>query len=206
MSEISPVFEETYQGYLVQIAKLDLPSMADRLGGQVTAGGITIPLFGRPFSISAGGITGPSGKTPPLHLIVILCKYLLMCPEGEPVEKNWASFKDFKDAAPLVGTFANTAERPIAEVFAGRVHALQNALSSLGGRVAGDDYPYDLSMQLRALPKIEMLLLFNDTDEEFPAECKLLFEQRTEKHLDMESVAMLGMYIGDKLMRLSKEF
>ena len=54
-------------------------------------------------------------------------------------------------------------------------------------------------MQFDALPKVPLLLLFNDNDAEFPAQCLLLFEKRTEKYLDMECVAMVGMLLYEYL-------
>jgi len=38
-----------------------------------------------------------------------------------------------------------------------------------------------------------LLLLFNDKDDEFPAQGSVLFEKRAEKFLDMECLAMVGM-------------
>jgi hypothetical protein len=54
------------------------------------------------------------------------------------------------------------------------------------------NYDYDVSMQLTALSKIPVLLLFNDADDEFPARCSLLFQKSIENYLDMESVAIVG--------------
>ena len=39
-----------------------------------------------------------------------------------------------------------------------------------------------------------MLLLFNDKDDEFPAQCSVLVEKKTQKFLDMEFLAMVGMH------------
>jgi hypothetical protein len=49
------------------------------------------------------------------------------------------------------------------------------------------------------LPKIPVLLLFDDADEEFPAQCKVLFERRAEHYLDPECLAILGMLLSDFL-------
>jgi hypothetical protein len=54
-------------------------------------------------------------------------------------------------------------------------------------------------MQFNALPKIPVLMLFNDTDDEFPAQCAVLFERRAEKYLDMECLAMVGMLLFEYL-------
>ena len=42
-------------------------------------------------------------------------------------------------------------------------------------------------------------MLFNDADEEFPAQSAVLFERRAEKYLDMECLAMVGMLLFEYL-------
>jgi hypothetical protein len=42
-------------------------------------------------------------------------------------------------------------------------------------------------------------MLFNDADEEFPAQCAVLFERRAENYLDMECLAMVGMLLFEYL-------
>jgi hypothetical protein len=86
--EISPIFEKTYQDYLAQIGGLDLNALEDKLGMQVSEGKAIIPFFGQPYAVSRDGIYGPGGKKPHLSTSVILCKYLLMCPEYEPGEAD----------------------------------------------------------------------------------------------------------------------
>jgi hypothetical protein len=54
-------------------------------------------------------------------------------------------------------------------------------------------------MEFDPLPQVPILLLFNDADEEFPAQCLLLFERRAEKYLDMESMAILAWLLTDYL-------
>ena len=193
--EKSPIFDKTYRDYLSQIADLDLKSIKDKLGIQVADGKVIIPLFGRSYTVSGQGISGPEGRKPHLSTCVILCKYLLMCPSHEPREANWVSFKDFKDAAPLIHSFATAVSNPISKMFSGRSSALESVCIKIGGYRPAENFSYDVSIQFDALPRVPLLLLFNDRDEEFPAQCSVLFEQRTEKYLDMECVAMLGMLL-----------
>ena len=187
------VYEQTYQDYLSRIAELDFSFLADKLGMQLVGQTVIIPFFGKPYRVSAKGIFDPLNKQPHLSVSVILCKYLLMCPMIEPLAGNWMSFKDFKDAAPLIRAFYNTVTHPIAEAFSGRLATLESAGKKIGGYLPADQYSYDLAMQFDALPTLPVLLLFNDKDEEFPAQCSLLFEKRAEKFLDMECLAMVGM-------------
>jgi len=203
MAEKSKVFEQTYEDYLSQIAILDFNFIANTLSIVVDGEDVVVPFFGKPYRVSSKAITDPSGKQPHLSICVILCKYLLMCPLIEPLGGNWMAFKDFKDAAPLIQAFSNTVTRAIAETFSGRVSELEATGKKMGGYTPDEEFPYDLCMQFDALPKVPLLLLFNDQDDEFPAQCGVLFEKRTEKFIDMECLAMVGMLFFEYLKKES---
>ncbi len=189
------VFKETYQNYLDQIGKIDLDSRAEKLGGRVEKDELVLSLFGRPYRISNRGIIDPSGIQPSMGICVVLCKYLLLCPDMPSLDKEWVSYRDFKDAAPLVHSFVNHTEQPIARNFSNRLEDLEEACKNLGGRDPGLDLNYQLIMKLYPLPKVPVLLLFDDVDEEFPAQCKVLFERRAEHYLDPECLAIIGMIL-----------
>ena len=92
------VFEETYKNYLAQIAELDFARIAERLGAEMRGDDLIIPFFGNPHRVSNRGLSDPSGNRPDFTVSVVLFKYLLLCPDDDPVEDDWVSFKDFKDA------------------------------------------------------------------------------------------------------------
>ena len=186
------VFEETYADYLVRIAGLDFTRIAGRLGAEMSGEELIIPFFGSPHRISKQGLCDPSGKRPDFSVSVVLFKYLLLCPENDPMKDDWVSFKDFKDAAPFAGSFVNYTEAPLADHFAGNLTRLKEAARTLGGQPPDVEFPYDLNLQFTALPKVPVLLLFNDADAEFAARCAVLFERRAETYLDMECLAMVG--------------
>ena len=193
------VYEQTYKDYLSRIATLDFQFLADKLGIELDGRQAVIPLFGTAYRVSGDGIEDTSGRRPHLSISVILCKYLLMCPLIEPLGGNWMSFKDFKDAAPLIQAFYNTVTQPIAEMFSGRLVELEKSGRKIGGHPPEEVFSYDLSLRFDALPRVSLLLLFNDKDEEFPAQCSVLFEKRAEKFLDMECLAMVGMLLFEYL-------
>jgi len=193
------VFMETYQNYLHEIAKIDMDSRSEKLGGTVEENQMTLSFFGQPYRISGQGIKDPSGEQPAIGICVVLCKYLLLCPEIPSLDTEWVSYRDFKDAAPLAGSFVNNTERAIAQNFSGRLDDLGAACEKLGSWNPGLDLSYQLIRKLYPLPKVPVLLLFDDTDEEFPAQCKVLFERRAEHYLDPECLAILGMLLSDFL-------
>ena len=136
------------------------------------------------------------GKRPIHAVSVILCQYLLLCPDQEPTAAGqWARYHSFPDAAPYAQGFRNTAEKPISKAFTGKLEDLKRACSILGGQEGEAPFSCDLAIRFPVLPKVNLLMVFNDQDEEFPAECSILFENHADAYLDMECLAMLGMIL-----------
>jgi hypothetical protein len=166
---------------------------------------LIVPFFGNPLRVSAAGISDSSGSRPNFSVCVILFKYLLLYPDHDPAENDWVSFKDFKDSAPFAGAFFNYTEVPLAKYFSGHLKDLEAACRRIHGHPPAATFSYDLCMQFNALPKIPVLMLFNDADEEFPARCSVLFERRAENYLDMECLAMVGMLLFEYLKQAAEK-
>ena len=197
----SPIFEETYKNYLAQLAGTDFLPRAKTLGITIRDGEALIPFLGKTYRVSPYGVFDPLGKEP-LHAVsVVLCRYLLLCPEKEPLEEEWVSYKDFKDAGPFAGGFVNNTEKALVRYFSSRMEGLKLAGHKLGGRPSDLELSYQVVLQFEVLPKILLLLLFNDEDEEFPAQCGLLFQKKAERYLDMECLAILGWFLTDALIQ-----
>jgi hypothetical protein len=200
MSEKAPVFEETLRNYLAQVARIDPAGIADTLAITVEQGEAVIPFLGKTYRVSRAGVRDASGAEPIHAVSTVLCRYLLLAPSRFPLSgEDWVSYKDFKDAAPFVGGFVNNSERAVARCFSGRLDRLVEAARQLQAGPPGLDLSYQFAGQVQALPRIPLLLLFNDEDEDFPAQCTLLFQQRAEKFLDMECLAIIGWLLADSL-------
>ena len=78
---------------------------------------------------------------------------------------------------------------------------LEERCRKLGAAPLEDGAAYDLSLMFKALPRIPVLLRFNDGDDEFPAQCSILFRQSAEHYLDMESLAIAGTFLAGNLIK-----
>jgi len=194
--EKAPVFDEIYKNYLADVSAIDLNLVNSRLGIEVDEDTAIIPFYGIPHRVSGKGIIDAQERRPIHAVSVILCKYLLLCPKREPpAASEWVKYHNFKDAAPFAGGFRNTAEQPISRTFSGRPEDLKQACMALGGLPSEAPISCDLAIRFPALPKLNLLMLFNDRDDEFPADCSILFENHSDAYLDMECLAMLGMVL-----------
>ncbi len=205
MATESSIFKKTLQDYLKQIEEIDLKPLATILGAVLEGENLIVPLFGKPYLISNNDIIGPTGNQAPFDICVILSKYILMCPTDFPRGKGWVSYRDFRDTGPLTTYFPDNVERPIAMHFSGKLDRLKAASRALGGVLPSNAPAYDLAMQFNALPRIALLLLFNDADAEFPAQCSVLFQKTADQFLDPECMAMLARILSVKLYKIAQK-
>jgi hypothetical protein len=207
MFDASEIFEKHYKDYCAQITKVDFGSIKERLGIECGDSGdqTIVPFYNRNYVVSNNGIVDASGNRPDYMVCVILSKYILLCPDQSHYHAEWASFKDLRKTSHFlnVNFFKSDTELAIAKHFSGRLDDLFKSCEKLGGIYHEMKTSYDLSMQFNALPRVSLLLLFNDGDEEFPAQCTVLFQRQSEFYLDPESLAMTGAFLARSLKNAS---
>ncbi len=197
---ISPVFEETYRNYLAELARSDIFSRADLLGLEAEGDHLRVPLYGREYHVSQSGIKDPGGREVTAAVRVVLCKYLLTCPaQVPPLSDRLVTYREFRDAGPLISYFTTNTNKIIETTFAGRVALLRERAAMAGGEVLASE-TYDLSLHFRALPRIPVLINFNDRDELFPASASVLYRASAEIFLDMECLAITGTLLAGRLI------
>ena len=214
-SNPSEAFQAIYRDYLEQLGELDLAERAERLGltlaegppsgqGEATTAEeagqeLEIPLFGRVYRVSSRGIRPPSEERPLHAEAVLLSRYLLLAPQDPAPQRDWLGFRDFRDAAPFAGAFSVQVEGDLAGFFTGRDRDLVRPCEEVGGEDPDLGLSYTLCRQFPALPRVPVMLLFNDADEEFPAEARILFPDNAAEYLDMECLAIAGWLLKDFL-------
>jgi hypothetical protein len=200
MPEKASVFETTYRHYLSQLADIDDLARAERLGARLRKTALEIPLYAAPYTVALDGVRDAQGRPADFAICVVLCCYILQCPPTVPPAGEWVSYREFRNAGPLVSYFRANTQKIIETAFAGNLAGLQAACDLLGGRPYHDGASYDCSLTFDFLPRIPVLLRFNDRDREFPARCALLFPQSAEAFLDMECLAIGGTLLAGKLV------
>ena len=206
MGKEETAFDQTVRAYLNQLRDVSLETVARTLGAEFEDPDVVLPFFGEEYRVSVERIAGPSGERPTHDICVILCKYLLLCPETTPRRTDWVSFRDFRDSAPLITYFAHDVERTIASAFSGNPDALDRASRDLGGERPALEVSCDVAAQFQALPRVPVVLIFHDSDEEFTATCSVLFESGADRYLDAECLAMVGGQLSYRLQVCGKSW
>ena len=196
----SPVFEETYRNYLQQLENIDYIGRAETLGAEIKGSALEIPLYDKVYRISDSSIDDVHGGSVTPAVQVILCKYVLMCPGEVPAaEDKLMTYREFKNAGPLISYFTTNTNKTIETTFADRLEDLSKQAHKLGGYMQENE-SYDLSIEFSALPRIPVIVNFNDRDDLFPAACSRLYRASADRFLDMECLAMTGTLLAGKLI------
>ena len=194
------VYDQTYHHYLDQLKRAPYRDRADVLGITLDGDRVVVPYFGQSIRLVTDGLVDENGKRPEFSDCVVICRYLIMAPAIEPVDRKWVAYRDFSDAGPLTVYWRDAVEGPLAQTFSGQRHSLTMACDTMGARLPETQIACDLGRCFFPLPKVPLLLIFNDADEDFPAAASLLFEKRAEHFLDAESQAMLGYALTRRLL------
>ena len=196
-------YELVYGELLREVADVDLRKVSAGLGGPYKGDHLEIQSLGQSYRISTQGIWKVDGKEPNISVRIILCHYLLQAGQGK-LTGEWVSYRDFKDSAFFISNFQVNVEDRITQYFAGRASDLEEAARHLDGEPYGGFQTGDVCYYFLALPKVPLLLVFYDKDEDFPASCKVLFDKSAPIWLDMECLAVLGWILADSLIKINR--
>jgi hypothetical protein len=204
MGTPNTIFDQNYDGYLQKVRNIDFSNIEPILKISVNAETRTaeIPFFNTTYRVSPFGVVDGHGKRPDYGLCVILLKHLLDCPQWVPAAKDWVTWRDFADTGQTQDNgLSEYAVAAIARRYAGYLKRLRAAIGVLGGTPPDADYPYDVSAVIPALPRLPILFLFNDADEQFPAHASILYERRADYFLDAECRVMVDWYLFESLKK-----
>ncbi len=171
---------------------------APMLLGSVEEEAARIPLFGENCDVRRDGVYKDAGKLDTIGSILVV-RYLLTAGTGQ-IRHIWLPYRDLKDGAQFSGFIKTNIEDKIAGAFQGKRDALTERLSALGATRCAEGVQGDIALVLHPLPKLPVLCLFWDRDEEFPASFQFLFDGSAPSYLDLEALAAMLQYIYLKLI------
>ena len=179
----------------------DLPY---RIGGALISSengkALALPYFNDSIIITKESILKKDGRHLTRWEQVFIYNHMAQGGKKHPTGK-WKGFLEFPNTVSKVKSMVDDIEMPLAKTFKGNVDQLLVAAKTLGGIDKTDDVQSaDLALLFRPLPRIPIMLMFWDEDENegFEAIAKLLFDETITEHLDIESI----MFLSERLKQL----
>ncbi|OQY52467.1 MAG: hypothetical protein B6230_02630 [Desulfobacteraceae bacterium 4572_89] len=196
----SKIFDQKYDRCMSQLKEIDFSDRADILGGGYKNNSLSFDFFNRRLVVTKGGISDIDNKDVTFAIKFLLCQYVLLCPEQLPeISNKLVTFREFKNSGALFSNFTSNTNKIIETSFSGNIEKLEKQCLKLGGIIMGTN-SYDICIRFKALPRIPIILNFNDRDDLMPAKASFLYHGDAEKYLDLECLSITSTYLTGQLI------
>jgi hypothetical protein len=197
-SEGTSNYDAVLAELLAEAASRHAIGAAPALGGSLSDGSAQIPLFSDICTVREDGVYKGDARLDTIGSILVL-RYLLTA--GDDLLRNrWVAYRDFPDGAQFASYIKANIEDRLAKVFGGNQALLRERLGTLGASLYRSEAKPDVAAALHPFPKVPLLVIFWDKDEEFDASFQFLFDESASTFLDMEALAVLLEYTCQKLI------
>ena len=171
---------------------LDPTWMASRAGARYSfpERSFLVPFFGDIYRVSYpdGEVTKPDGSPAGSREAIIILHYLTHA-DGARVRGEWVAYRDLPGARYHEPAFVADVERPLSQGLSGKLQELRRWAADKEIR---DDLPGDLTFVWKVLPRVPLLVVFNERDDEFPASARVLFDATAPNYLPTEDLSVLA--------------
>ena len=149
-----------------------------------------VPFFGEPYSVTypEGVVARGNGSPAGAREALIVLHYLVNA-DGTPVQGRWVAYRDLPGARYHEPAFVAEVENPLSRGLAGRRQELRDWAEENAEAV---DLPGDVAAAWYVLPRVPLLLVFNDRDEEFTASARVFFDASAPHYLPTEDLSVLA--------------
>lgn len=151
--------------------------------------GFTVPFLGKSYLVTypAGQVT-LNDTAAPIVTAILLLHYLAQA-SGIGLSSNWVSFKELQGGSIYIEPFQHRAIIPFVKTFGARPEDFANAAEKLGGTKANHG---DVSFIIPVLPRVPVLYILWQGDDEFPSNGTILFDNFANAYLPTEDFAFIG--------------
>ncbi len=170
-----------------ELEDIDIVLAAPGLGARIRDDSIEIHCIGINYLIDKKGNIIPEPRNK--WISILLLHYIRNKGKGE-FTGQWMSFSELKGGLVKSSTFKRDCEEPLRELFDNLMDRINPYLEMIGARpISG--FPADRAWMIDLLPKIRILILYSEGDNEFPSSLNIVFDRITGNFLDVESIIFL---------------
>lgn len=188
------VYEQALISLQPKIQALDFRKVAALFGaGLKDTSTLEIPFLNETYRVTKEKVLDAAGREPRPWISILIYNHLCM-PGPPPPSGEWITFGSVPASHAKDKAWAGHVEEVIARHFDGKVAELKTACERCGGRAVHRQGAHDASFEFRFFPHYPVLLLFDHaiSEEDFPAQCRLLLDSTAPRYLDIESIVVLG--------------
>jgi hypothetical protein len=164
------------------------------------AGELRLQFWEKEIALDYPGLTArdlETGKELSIDAQAILL-FHFKTSQGTPVVGRWIAFSELPDGRFYATAFQGYTGAAMVQALRGEREAFEKACSAAGG----SHYEMgDTAYVFQPLPRIPLLAVFWEGDEDFPSSIQILFDATVVHHLPTDVCAILGSMLARRIMK-----
>ena len=182
------------------LAQRDLSTLVSACGATVVDGRLQMKVWGTAVVLSAPEFVVRDAETGEAldPLTQALVAYYLHTADGAPPADHWIAFTELPHGRFYTQAFQGYTGRELAQTFGNDVVRFRETAVALGGTAVTFA---DAAFRFQALPRVPVLVVCWQGDEDFPPSYKILFDAQTPHYLPTDACAILGSMLTRQLLR-----
>lgn len=198
--------EEEMEEYIAslkrEVGQLSFPDVAERVGGSVVSGELTLKVLGKKFGVRKDGRFVTDLHIIP-WLIIPLMDYLLNC-KGETVSGDWISFREVSGGKEKYPLFKKRGEEVLKHLADKYTDFFDDIVHMFDGRTVAEQFESDVSVVLYPLPLVPIMICYWQPEDDLESSLNLFFDKYIEKNLSAESIFFLGTGLASMFDKLAE--
>lgn len=187
-------YESIYLELKSKLAECDFRESADRLGLEYVDGAVHACFLGRKYLITKDGVEPLDAQLVNVNNRSVLIYYLLSKGRGEP-EGSYIPFESIPRMIGGLNLQSRLMNTPLERYFAEDYVGFAEAASKLGG-IEEETKSGKHVWRFDILPKLPLILVFYEADEDFPVEIKIMLDKTSLQFMEFECLAfMVGCFV-----------
>ena len=162
-----------------------------------------LTLWGREVILTWPDFVGQdaqSGELLPTFSMAVLAYYFLLA-DDSPLTGKWIAFTELPDGKFYTQAFQGYTGQELIKTFGNDIEAFSRAAEKVGGQ---PESLGDAAFAFRVLPKVSLLAVAWQGDEDFPPSYRVLFDAGNGRHLSTDACAILGSTLTRRLIQSSQ--
>ncbi|UCC52198.1 MAG: DUF3786 domain-containing protein [Anaerolineaceae bacterium] len=188
----------------VEIQRRDTDALASNTGAVYSdkgtgQGEFLLPMWGRDLILTWPEFTGRDAQTgdPLPTMTMAMLSYYFHTSDGTPPAGTWIAFTELPDGKFYTAAFQGYTGNELTKAFGNDLDSFQAAAQLLGGR---QETLGDAAFAFQALPRVHLLAVGWQGDEDFQPSYRVLFDGNSSHHLSTDACAILGSTLSSSLI------
>ena len=190
----------------VEIQKRDTAVLAANTGAIYAESGpgqgeFLLPMWGRDVILTWPEFTGRDAQSgdPLPTMTMAMLSYYFHTSDRAPLTGKWIAFTELPDGKFYTAAFQGYTGNELAKAFGNDLDTFKTAADILGGR---QETLGDAAFAFQALPRVRLLAVGWQGDEDFSPSYRVLFDGNSHHHLSTDACAILGSTLTRRLIKL----